>query len=124
LEAGGLAFGEGDAAGEGLEAGLELPAGALSVVPVGEGDTAGDGLVVWVGVGVSLGSVAHPAANMIENVARSRSAVRLIKLMLEFFIIFPHSNKIEKRDDDCAVANWEQREFPQRFRRSLRFRRN
>jgi len=54
---------------------------------------------------LSLGSVAQPAANTIENIVRSRSAVRLIKLMLGFFIIFPHFNKIEKRDDNCPDAN-------------------
>jgi hypothetical protein len=98
-------LGEGDAAGEGLWAGLELLAGALPVAPVGEGDTDGDGLVVCGEFELSLGSVAQPAANTIENIVRSRSTVRLIKLMLGFFIIFPHSNKIEKRDDNCPDAN-------------------
>jgi hypothetical protein len=99
-----LAFGAGDAAGEGLAAGLALLAGAVSVAPVGEDDTDGDGLAAGV-FELFSGSVAQPAANMIENVARSRSAVRLINLMLRFFIIFPHSNRIEKRDHDCAGAN-------------------
>lgn len=100
-----LALGEGDTAGEGLEAGLELLVGVLPVASIGEGDTDGDGLVVCVEFELSLATGSQPAANMIETVARSRSAVRLIKLILEFFIIFPHSNKIEKRDDNCAVAD-------------------
>lgn len=99
-----MARGEGDAVGEGLAAGLELLAGALSVALAGEDDTDGDGLAVCVVFELFSGSVAQPAANIIENVAKSRSAMRLIKLMLGFFIIFPHSNKIEKRDHDCAVA--------------------
>jgi len=78
-------LGEGDAAG--LAAGLGLFTGALSVALAGELDVAGDGLVA---LGVSeLPAGSQAAANTIENVASSRSAMRLIKLMLGFFIIFP-----------------------------------
>ena len=82
-----LALGEGDAAGEGLAgAGLGLVAGVVPVAPVGEGDTDGDGLVVVGAFELSVGSVVQPAANIIENMASSRSAVRLIKLILGFLI--------------------------------------
>lgn len=96
--------GEGDAVGEGLAAGLELVAGA--VVPLGEADVDGDGLAVFGGFELLTGSAAQPAANTIENVVRSRSAVRLI--MFSFGVVisfFPRFSKIEKRDDNCPVAN-------------------
>jgi hypothetical protein len=81
-----LAFGAGDAAGEGFTTGLGVVAGILCVAPVGEDDTAGDGVAPGE---VELSAGSQPAANMIENVATSRIAVRLIKLMLEFFISLP-----------------------------------
>jgi hypothetical protein len=98
-----LAFGEGDAAGDGFTAGLGLLAGVLSLGAVGEDETAGDGLAVLGEFELAAGS--QPAANITENVARSKIAVRLIRLMFEFLICFPRSNKIEKRDDDCSGGN-------------------
>jgi hypothetical protein len=98
-----LAFG--DAAGEGLTAGLTLAAGALPVSPAGEGELDGDELAVPGEVELLSGSVAQPAANIIEDVARSRSAVRLIKFILGVVIIFPRQNKIEKRVDDYSGGN-------------------
>lgn len=102
---GALAFGETDALGEGLAAGLGLLTGAVSVAPLVDVE------VVGVGVGVAgvfeLLSVAQPAAKMIENVVTSSSAVRLKMLMFVVVIIFlPRSSKIVKRDDDCPNANW------------------
>jgi len=74
-----LALGEADAAGEGLAVGLGLFAGALAAA-VGEGDVYGEGLAVFGEVELLTGSVAQPAANTIENVVRSKRAVRLIML--------------------------------------------
>ncbi len=82
-----LALGEGDAAGDGLAAGLGLIAGALDVA-LGEGEVAAEGLAVFGEVELSPGSVAHPAANMIEHIGRSRSAVRLMMFMFGVFISF------------------------------------
>jgi hypothetical protein len=82
-----LAFGEGDAAGDGFTVGLGLLAGVLSLAAVGEDATAGDGLAVPGEFEFSPGS--QPAANMIEKVARSRIAARLMELMLVIFISFP-----------------------------------
>ncbi len=65
----------GEAAGEGLAAGLGLFAGALSVALAGEGDV---DVEVFGEFELLTGSVAQPAANMIESVVRSRSALRLI----------------------------------------------
>jgi len=101
-----LALGEGDAASAGLAAGLGLLAGALSVAPLGEADVDGDGLAVFGEFELSTGSVAQPAANTIENIVRSRSAVRLIMFMFGVLISFlPRSSKIEERDDNCPAAN-------------------
>jgi hypothetical protein len=82
-----LALGECDAAGEGLAAGLGLFAGALTVA-LGEGDVDGEGLAVLEESKLFTGSVAQPAANTIENIVRSRSAVRLIMFMFGVLISF------------------------------------
>jgi hypothetical protein len=82
-----LALGEGDAAGDGLAAGLGLFAGALAVA-LGEGEVDTEGLALFVEVELSPGSVAQPAANMIEHIVRSRSAVRLMMFMFGGFISF------------------------------------
>lgn len=105
LAPGGLALGEDDAAGEGLAAGLGLFAGAFAV-PLGEGDADAVGLAAFVVFESLTGSVAQPAANAMETIVRSRSAVRLITLMFVVLISYlPRSSKIEKRDDDCSAAN-------------------
>jgi hypothetical protein len=98
-----LAFGAGDAAGDGFTAGLGLLAGVLSLGAVGEDDMAGEGLAVLEEFELTAGS--QPAANNTENVARSKTAVRLIRLVFEILICFPRSNKIEKRNDDCSGGN-------------------
>jgi hypothetical protein len=98
-------LGEDDAAGEGLAAGLGLFAGAFAV-PLGEGDADAVGLAAFVVFESLTGSVAQPAANAMETIVRSRSAVRLITLMFVVLISYlPRSSKIEKRDDDCSAAN-------------------
>jgi hypothetical protein len=78
-----LDFAEGEAAGEALAAGVELVAGMLTVA-LGEGDATGEGLVA-VGV-VDSGSEEQPAANAIETIVRSRSAVRVILFIFEILI--------------------------------------
>ena len=99
-----LALGEGDVVGEGVAAGLELVAGAVSVAPLGEADVDGAGLAVFGEFELLAGS--QPAANPIETIVISRSAVRLIMFIFGLLIIFlPRSSKIEKRDDDCPTAN-------------------
>ena len=80
---GDLVFAAGDATGEGLAAGLAVIVGVVTVT-VGDGDATGDGLV---GV-VESGSAAHPAANAIGTIVRSRSAVRLILFIFELLITF------------------------------------
>jgi hypothetical protein len=101
----GLVLGEADAAGEALAAGLGLVTGALCVAPAGEGDV--DGELAVVGEFELLsGSLVQAAANTIADMVRSRSPMRLIMFTFEVLIsFFPHSNKIEKRDDDCLAAN-------------------
>jgi hypothetical protein len=81
-----LALGEGDATGEGLAAGLGLFRGALSVARLGEVDADGEGLATAGEFELLAGS--QPAADMIENVVRSASAVRLIRLMFAVVIVF------------------------------------
>ena len=77
-----LLLAEGDAAGEGLAAGLDVLTGAL-----GEGAAAA-GLAA-AGVFASLaGSEEQPAANAIETIVRRRSAVRLIMFVFEVLITF------------------------------------
>jgi hypothetical protein len=75
-----LALGEGDAAGEGLAAGLGV---AEAVAPL---DEAGEGLAVFGEVELLAGS--QPAANPIEEIVRSRSAVRLIRFIFVVLISF------------------------------------
>jgi hypothetical protein len=81
-----LALGEGDATGEGLAAGLGLVAGALPVTEPGEVEADGDGLAIAGEFELLAGS--QPAANMIENIVRSASAARLIRLMFVAVITF------------------------------------
>jgi len=81
-----LALGEGDATGEGLAAWLALFTGALSVARLGEVDADGEGLATAGEFELLPGS--QPTANMIENVVRSASAVRLIRLMFAVVIVF------------------------------------
>jgi hypothetical protein len=85
LAPGALPLGEGDAAAEGLAAGLGLVAGA--VAPLEE---AGEGLAVFGEFELLAGS--QPAANRIEEIVRSRSAVRLIRfifvVLIKFFASF------------------------------------
>ena len=96
-----FSFGEGDAAGDWLAAGLGLTTGA---------GTVGDAVVV-AGVAAAgvfelfSGSVAQPAAKAIESVATRASAQRLIKFTFEVVIGFSSFRKIVKRDDDCSRAN-------------------
>lgn len=100
-----FSFGEGDAAGDWLAAGLALTTGAVVV------GTVGDAVVVVAGVAAAgvfelfSGSVAQPAAKAIESVARRVSAPRLIKFTFEVVIGFSSFRKIVKRDDDCSGAN-------------------
>jgi hypothetical protein len=79
------------AAGEALAAGLGLFVGVLAVAGVGELDAAGVGVEAPVVFESVAGSQA--TANRSENVATSKSAMRLAKLivwlLLGFFIIFP-----------------------------------
>jgi hypothetical protein len=86
-----LALGDAVAAGEGLAAGLGLFGGVLSVAAAGELTVAGVGVDAPVVFELVVGSQA--AANVIENVATSKSAMRLAKLifglLFGFFIIFP-----------------------------------
>lgn len=117
----GAALAVGDvAAGDGLAAGLGLVAGAV-VSPAGVvagDDAAGDDA----GVGeFELVAGSQAAANAITRIVVNRSAVRLIDFKIGLFIVFPRSNRIEKRDDDCPNGNCQQWVCPQVLRRSLRF---
>ncbi len=101
-----MALGEGDAAGEGLADGLGLVPGALSVAPLGDLDVAGEGLAVAGVFELLSGSVAQPAANIIEDIATRRRAVRLIMFMFGVLIGFwPRFSKIKKHADSCPEAN-------------------
>ena len=86
-----LAVGEDAAAGEGLEAGLGLFVGVVSVLAAGVLVAAGAGVVAPVVSELVAGSQA--AAKAIEHAATSSNAMRPTKLrfglLLEFFIIFP-----------------------------------
>ena len=106
-------FGEADAAGEGLAAGLGVLAGALMVAD-------GDGLGVLGEVELFTGSVAQPTAKSVATSVRSSGAMRLIPFMFGVLIFFPRSSKIEKQDHHCPTADWQQWVFPQTFRRDLR----
>ena len=88
-----LALGEadlagGDATGEGLATGLAVFTGVVVVGAAGDADVDGAGLAVVGVFALFSGSVAQPAANAIESVARSTSAVRLIKFMFGVVISF------------------------------------
>ena len=82
-----MAFGEGDAADDGLRTGLGAVSGVFCVGVLWEDGAAGDGLAA-VGVELTAGSVAQPAANRIEESVRVKSAVRRITLMFEVVMIF------------------------------------
>ncbi len=81
-----LDLGEGDAAGERLAAGLELFAGPVALP--GEGDVDGDGFAVFGELELLSGGAAQLAANPIETIVRSRSAVWLIMFMFGVLISF------------------------------------
>jgi hypothetical protein len=98
-----FAFGEGDASGEGLAAGLGLVAEALSAGPLGEAEVVGEGLAALGEFELLPGS--QPAAKTIENVVRSSRAVRPIMFMFGVIISLPHFSKIEKHADNCPSAN-------------------
>ncbi len=80
-----LVLAEGDDVGEGLTAGLDVITGALTVA-LGEGDDDAAGLAAAGVVDSLTGSVAHPTANAIDPVARSRSAVRRIMVTIDVLI--------------------------------------
>ena len=113
-----LAVGEGDAAaGDGLAAGLGLVAGAVDSAGVVAGDeAAGDEAGV---AEFELLAGSHAAANAITRIVVNRSAVRLIDFKIGLLIVFPHSDRIEKQDDDCPNSNYQQWVFPQALRRGL-----
>jgi hypothetical protein len=97
-----LALAVGDAVGEGLAAGLGLVAGVVSVAPLGDADV--EGLAAFGEFELLTGS--QPAAKTIEEIVRSRSAVRLTWFIVGVLISFlPRSSKIEKRDHHCPMAN-------------------
>jgi len=101
-----LAFGEGDAAGDGLRTGLAVVSGACCVGVLCEAGVVGDGLAA-VGVELTAGSVAQPAANRIDESVRVSSAARRITLVFEVVILFMPRffSKFEKRDDNCPSAD-------------------
>jgi hypothetical protein len=91
-----FAAGDGDAAEAGLAAGLALVAGVLVVLLGADGVAAVDGGVVGDEVVLGefelfSGSLLHAAANAIVAVARSASAMRLIRftfgLVIYFFLV-------------------------------------
>jgi hypothetical protein len=115
-----LAVGAGAAAaGDGLATGLGLVAGAV-VSPAGvvAGDAAaGDDA----GVGeFELLAGSQAAANAITRIVVNKSTLRLIDFKIGLLIVFPRSNRIEKRADDCPNGNCQQWVFPQALRRGLR----
>jgi hypothetical protein len=101
-----FAVGEGEAAAglaAGLAIGLGLVVAGVVVSLAGEGaDAAGDGVGVEEFESVA-GSQA--AANAIARIAVSSSVARLIDFVIGLLIVFPRSDKIEKRDDDCPNGN-------------------
>jgi hypothetical protein len=101
----------GDAAAFGLAAGLALAAGVAVLLGAAGVDEV-DGGVVVDGVDVVLGefelfsdSPVQAAANAIDAVASSASAIRLISLTFGLVISFPRPAKIEKQDDNCATED-------------------
>jgi hypothetical protein len=95
-------------AGDAAAAGLAVVAGV--VVLLGAGVVV-DGAVVD-GVDVVLGefelfsdSPVQAAANAIDAVASSASAMRLISFTFGLVISFPRPAKIEKQDDNCATED-------------------
>jgi hypothetical protein len=84
-----LALGEGDAAGDGLTAGL----GAIFVSPLGEGD--GEELTVPGEFDSFVGSLAQPAASRVENIVSTNKVARLIDFKFGVVIIFPHRARLK-----------------------------
>jgi hypothetical protein len=99
----GLTFGEGDAAGDAVAAGLGLFAGAVSVALLGVVAVTGEGVAV---VGVfELLAGSQAVAKPSEMIVRSSRATRFTVFMLGVFIgIWPRFSKIEKHADDCPEA--------------------
>ena len=85
-------FGEGDAAGDGLEAGLALVTGAGPVALAG--DVAGDDVallgddVVFGEVDVLSGSAAQPTAKPIARTIGSSRLMRIVRFVFELLIGF------------------------------------
>lgn len=83
-----MALGEGDAAGDGLTAGLEAFAGALPVSPLVEGEVVGEELTVPGEFDSLVGSLAQPTASSVVNIVRTNNAMRLIDFKFGVVIIF------------------------------------
>jgi hypothetical protein len=112
-------FGEGEAAVDGLAAGLGLVTGAVPVALAGEGAVAGDDVaplgddVVVGGVELFSGSAAQPTANAIARTIGRRRLMRVIRFIFGLLIVLPRSSKIEKQADSRPPASFQQRVFPQ-----------
>lgn len=105
-----MAFGAGEAAGDGLVAGfvaeLGVVAGAAGVVLLGEAAVAGaDELAGVFEFELVAGSSVQPTAKAIARIPGSSSAVRLIRLLFEILIVFPRSSKFKKRADNCPSTD-------------------
>jgi hypothetical protein len=117
-----VGFGEGEAAVDGLAAGLGLVTGAVPVALAGEGAVAGDDVaplgddVVVGGVEVFSGSAAQPTANAIARTIGSRRLMRVIRFIFGLLIVLPRSSKIEKQADSRPSVSLQQRVFPQSSR--------
>ena len=88
---GALAVGEGEAAAEGLAAGLGLVAGGAAVSLAGDvvgDDVAGDEVVLPGELELLAGSVAQPAAKAMARIVVSRSVLRLISFIFGLLISF------------------------------------
>ena len=93
------------------------------VAGVVAGEAAGVGDDVTAGL-FELSAGSQATANRVTKIAGNSSA-RLIDvvtelLFRELLIGFPRSSKIEKREDNCANAFYQQWVFPQNFHRNLR----
>jgi hypothetical protein len=115
-------FGEGEAAVDGLAAGLGLVTGAVPVALAGEGAVAGDDVaplgddVVVGGVELFSGSAAQPTANAIARTIGSRRLMRVIRFIFGLLIVLPRvSTKIEKQAHTRPRASFQQWVFPQSF---------
>lgn len=113
-------LGEGEAAVDGLAAGLGLVAGAVPVALAGEGAVAGDDVALLgddvVVVGVFSGSAAQPTANAIARTIGSRRLTRVIRFIFGLLIVLPRSSRIEKQADSRPPASFQQWVFPQSSR--------